>query len=82
MDQILRECVEQAYEERRLGRTGNFPGRARVFAEILAELESNGVSMRYLDAMGRIAWKATPKLRDHLENLRLDAETEFAQEDL
>jgi hypothetical protein len=27
-----------------------------------------------------MAWKATPKLRDYLEDQRLDAETEFEQE--
>jgi hypothetical protein len=30
--------------------------------------------MRFLDANGRIAWKATPRLRDHLRDLELDAE--------
>ncbi|MGB7102464.1 MAG: hypothetical protein WBD95_27335 [Xanthobacteraceae bacterium] len=40
----------------------------------------NGAAMRYLDASGRIAWKATPKLRGYLEDLRLDAEIEFEQE--
>ncbi len=37
-------------------------------------------AMRYVDAKGRIAWKATPKLRDYLEDLRLDAEAELAEE--
>jgi hypothetical protein len=80
MDNVLRECVEQEYERARLGRTGDFQDRDRVFADILAGFESNGAAMRYLDAKGQIAWKATPKLRDHLNDLRLDAEAEFAQE--
>jgi len=80
MDKILHECVEQEYEEARLGRTGDFLDRDRVFAEILGEFEMNGAAVRYVDAKGRIAWKATPKLRDHLNDLRLDAEAEFEQE--
>jgi hypothetical protein len=80
MDQILRECVEQEYERARLGRIGDFRGRDSIFAEILAKFEMNGAAMRYVDAKGRIAWKATPKLCDHIHDLRVDAETEFAQE--
>ena len=80
MDKIIRECVEQEYEQVRLGRTGGFLERDTAFAEILAEFETQGAAMRYLDAKGRMAWKATPKLRDHLHDLRVDAETEFDQE--
>ena len=80
MDKIIREYVEQAYEDARLRRTGDFPDRDSVFAEVLAEFEMNGAAMRYVDAKGRIAWKATPKLRDYLEDLRLDAEAELAEE--
>jgi hypothetical protein len=80
MDKILRECVDEAYEEARLGRTREFFERDRVFAEILATFEMNGAAMRYLDAKGRIAWKATPMLRDHLNDLRVDAETDLEQE--
>ena len=80
MDKILRECVEQEYEEARLGRIGDFQDRDSIFAEILGEFEANGAAMRYLDAKGRIAWKATPKLRGYLDDLRLDAEAEFDEE--
>jgi hypothetical protein len=80
MDEILRDCVDEAYEKARLGRTREFFERDRVFAEILAAFEMNGAAMRYVDAKGRIAWKATPKLRDHLNDLRVDAETDLEQE--
>ena len=80
MDKILREIVEQAYEETRLGRTGEFLDRDLVFAEILADLETDGFAMRYINSSGRIAWRATPDLRDHLRDLRLDAEEEFDAE--
>jgi hypothetical protein len=82
MDKILEEIVEQAYEEARLGRDRDFVDRDQVFAETLAELESDGDAMRYLDKKGRIRWKATPDLRDYLEDLRLDAEAELEHEEV
>ena len=82
MDKILEEIVEQAYEEAHLGRNSGFPDRNLVFSEILADLESNGDAMRYLDSKGRIAWKATPDLRDYLNDLKLDAEADFEHEDV
>jgi hypothetical protein len=45
-------------------------------AETLADLESDGYAMRYLDAEGRVAWRATPKMRDQINDLRLDAEAD------
>ena len=62
MDKILRECVEQAYEEARLGRGRDIAARDRVFAEVLAELEIAGDAMRYVNSKGRIAWRATERL--------------------
>lgn len=82
MDKILQEIVEEAYEWDRLGRTDEFSGRDLVFAEVLADLEIDGDAMRYVDAKGRIAWKATPDLRDYLEDLRLDALADFEQENV
>ena len=32
--------------------------------------------MRYVNSHGRIAWKATPRLRDYLMDLELDAEAD------
>jgi hypothetical protein len=82
MDRTLKEIVEQAYEEARLRRIGEFPGRDLVFAETLADLESDGDAMRYLDAEGRMAWKASPNLRDYLNDLQLDAEADLADEEV
>ena len=48
-----------------------------VSAEMLIELEATGDAMRFVDAKGRVAWKATPQLRNYLMDLQLDA-----QEDL
>ena len=53
-----------------------------VFAEALADLESQGDAMRYLNSKGRIAWKATPDLRDYLNDLKLDAEADLEDEEV
>src|ERR1700749_2819507 len=59
MDKILRECVEQAYEEARLGRGRDIVERDRVFGEVLAELEIAGDAMRYVNSKGQISCRAT-----------------------
>jgi hypothetical protein len=82
MDKIIRELVEEAWEWGHLGRSRDFVDRDEVFAETLVELESQGDAMRYLDSKGRIAWKATPDLRDYLNDLKLDAEADLEHEDM
>jgi hypothetical protein len=81
MDGLLEECIEEAYDDACLGRVGDLAGRNRVLAKTLADLEIAGVAMRYVDRQGRVAWRATQMLRDHLEDLRLDAEADFDHED-
>ena len=63
VDTILRELIEAACEEVHLGRTPRIRDQTTVLAKILTTLESKGDAMRYLDADGRIAWKATPQVR-------------------
>ena len=74
MDKILREYPDQAYETTRLRRNGVQTARELVSATMLAELEAIGDAMRYANSRGRIAWKATPNLRQYLQDLQLDAE--------
>ena len=81
MDKIIRELVEESWEWARLGRTRDFVDRDRVFSETLIELESEGDAMRYVDSKGRIAWKATPDLRDYLNDLKLDAEADLEDQE-
>jgi hypothetical protein len=76
MDKTLAEYADQAYETARLGRNGVQTDRELVSAEMLAELEATGEAMS-LDSDGQIAWKATPQLRNHLVDLRLDAEADL-----
>jgi hypothetical protein len=82
MDKIIRELVEEAWEWARLGRDRDFVDKDRVFSEALIQLESQGDAVRFLDRNGRLAWKASPDLRDHLRNLRLDAEADLEDEEV
>jgi hypothetical protein len=77
MDKMLQEVPDQAYEAARLGRNGVSTARELVSATMIAELEAAGDAMRYVNSHGRIAWKATPRLRDYLTDLQLDAETDL-----
>jgi hypothetical protein len=77
MDQILTEYADQAYEAVRLRRNGVQMTRDLVPAEMLAELEAAGDAIRFVDAEGRIAWKATPSLCQCLMDLQLDAEADL-----
>ena len=40
-----------------------------------------GDAMRFVNGNGRIAWKATPRLRDYLMDLQLDAEDDLEDSD-
>jgi hypothetical protein len=82
VDKIIREQVEESWEWARIGRSQDSVDRDQVFAEALCELETQGDAMRYVDSKGRIAWKATPDLRDYLTDLRLDAEADLADEEV
>jgi hypothetical protein len=73
MDKTLREYADQALEVARLRRNRAHPAHEVVFAETLAKLEASGDAMRFVDGNGRIAWKATPSLRQYLKDLELDA---------
>jgi hypothetical protein len=82
MDKIVRELVEEAWEWARIGRDRDPMDKSRVFSETLADLESSGDAMRYLNSKGQIAWKATPDLRDYLNDLKLDAEADLEDEEV
>ena len=47
---------------------------------ILTKAEAAGDAMRYVNAKGRIAWKATPRLRGYLEDLQADARADDEHE--
>ena len=79
LDKTLTEYADQAYETARLGRNGVHTTCDRAFARVLAKLEAVGDAMRYLNSDGQIAWKATPKLRDYLMDVQLDAEADLEE---
>jgi len=80
MDKILQEIADQAYYASSLRRNGVQPTRDVFLAEVLGELEASGDAMRFVDAKGRIAWMATPRLRDYLQDLELEAEEDLEDE--
>ena len=77
MDEILQEVADQAFETARLRRDGVHTARDPVSVEMLAELETTGDAMRYINSRGRISWKATPNLRQYLKDLELDAQADL-----
>jgi hypothetical protein len=77
LDEILTEYADQAHETARLRRNGVHTARELVSATMLAELEAIGDAMRYANSRGRIAWKATPNLRQYLQDLQLDSEDDL-----
>jgi hypothetical protein len=79
-DKILTELLETNEKWCRLRRNGRFATRDLVLVDFLSELESRGDAMRYLDNKGRVAWKATPRLQDHVDDLRQDAEADLESE--
>ena len=76
IEATLLDYLEETYSHARL--RCNRIGRSReaVLANILAEAEAAGDAMRYIDPNGRIAWKATPQLREHLTDLKADAKAD------
>jgi hypothetical protein len=78
----LRAYLDEVFYGARLRRNGAIRDRNAVLAEILSEAEATGDAMRYLDKKGRIAWKATPKLREHLSDVQADAEADAEAEEM
>jgi hypothetical protein len=74
LDRTLREYADQAFVAARLRRNSVHATGDLVFAEMLAAFETSGDAMRYVTYRGEIAWKATPKLRQYLKDLELDAQ--------
>lgn len=81
LDKILEEYAQCAFDTVHLGRDAAFEDRTRILTETLSELEIDGYAMRYLDRKGRIAWKATPRLRDLINDLWRDAQADAEEED-
>ena len=72
LDNLVRESVERACEEAHLRRTDVSLDRDVLLIEILRKSEAGGDAMRHVSS-SQMSWKATPKLRQHLKDLELDA---------
>jgi hypothetical protein len=68
---VLRFWVECELPDYR----GKNSGRARtdLIAQILRQFEAAGDAMRYLNADGRVAWKATPRMLTRLADAEQEA---------
>lgn len=80
LDKTLREQLEVRGIHRRLRRNSGIVARDAAIAKTLCDLKSRGDAMRYLDRNGYIAWRATPKLKDYIDDLKSDAEADYENE--
>jgi hypothetical protein len=76
MTRTLRFWVDCAYEN--LEEQGAVETRNQLIAKILGDFEVAGDAMRYLNAHGQIAWKATPRMLRHLADAEREAKDDLA----
>jgi hypothetical protein len=71
MSKSLRFWVDCEYQ----GTKNHCPGcpRTELIAQILRKFEEAGDAMRYLNAKGEIAWKATPGMLSRLADAEQEA---------
>ena len=74
MDETLSFWVDCSYQNNRDENASHT--RAVLIADILCDYERTGDAMRYLNAKGQIAWKASPWMISRLA----DAEREVQQD--
>jgi hypothetical protein len=72
MDKTLRFWVDVAYENIK----SEHPKltKRQLFAQILHQYQERGDAMRYLNANGKIAWKATPRFLTMLADAEREAQ--------
>ena len=76
MDKTLRFWVDCSYEDTRHKNSNR--ARAKLIPEILSAYEASGDAMRYLNAKGQIAWKASPWLVSRLADAEREVEDDMA----
>ena len=72
----LRFWVDVEYQRIKKHRPGCT--RAELIAQILGKFEEVGEAMRYLNAKGEIAWKATPGMLMRLADAEQEAKDDLA----
>jgi hypothetical protein len=75
LDKTLRFWVDCSYEDKKYEEANRT--RAELIAEILREYERHSDAMRYLNAEGKIAWKASPAMLRRLADFQRDAEDDL-----
>jgi hypothetical protein len=80
MDKILRFWVDCSYEDKKY-ENANRP-RAELIAEILRDYERFGDAMRYLNAKGQIAWKASPWMLSRLADAEREVKDDMEEDDI
>ncbi len=76
MTKVLRFWIDCAYE--RIKHEDSQRTKALLTARLLREFEQAGDAMRYVDAHGRVAWKATPRMLTRLADAERDARDDLA----
>jgi len=75
MDKTLRFWVDVAYDEIKLDHIDLT--KRQLVAQILRQYEKRGNAMRYLDANGKIGWKASPRFLMMLADAERDAQDDL-----
>jgi hypothetical protein len=76
MDKTLRFWVDVAYE--RIKSANSQFSKRQLVTQILQQYERRGDAMRYLNANGKIAWKASPRFLMMLADAERDARDDLA----
>jgi hypothetical protein len=76
MDKMLRFWAEVACEN--IQSSGVNITKRQLLAQILQQYERRGDAMRYLNANGKIAWKASPRFLMMLADAERDARDDLA----
>jgi hypothetical protein len=71
MTKVLRFWVDVEYERTKNHASGR--ARTELIPQILREFEEAGDAMRYLNAKGEIAWRATPGMLSRLADAEQEA---------
>jgi hypothetical protein len=77
MTNVLRFWVDVEYADSKDQDPSS--SKAKVIAQILRAYEEAGDAMRYLNADGRVAWKATPRMLTRLADAEREARDDLAE---
>jgi hypothetical protein len=77
ISRILRFWVECEFPEYRAQHSG--VTKSELIAQILRKFEAAGDAMRFLNASGRVAWRATPRMLARLADAEREAKDDLAE---